>query len=399
MTSKNTIAGIVCIIIFHTKKTLIYNFNYFMKKYLLLAITIFFYSCNNTAQIVDTTINNQDHEKSKITKKQSDIIFKHAKTFPNETQVSIALIENGVPKYYGIKKVNDTIISIENYKNVFEIGSITKVFTATLLAGLVHDNKIELNDDINQYLKFPLKNKQKITFKELANHTSGLPGMPTNFDTDITNPNPIKNLDNKVLKAYLTSELELSHKTLTKYRYSNLGAGLLGYTLSEITNTDYATLLQNNIFSKYGMTKSVIGTEKIKSLLVQGLSPKGNPVQNWELGALAGAGAIISSVEDLSKFAIAQFNKKNKELELTRRRTYWVNFKDHVALGWHIKKGFLKDDLYWHNGGTGGYSSCITLNTNTQNSVIVLTNISTFSQNTEKVDDICFKLMKTLEGN
>ena len=101
--------------------------------------------------------NNLPVQDNIITKKQSDLIFEKSKVFPNQTQISIGIIENGDIKFYGIKRVNDSIIYIDNHKSVFEIGSITKVFTSTLLSNFVIDKKIKLDNKINNYINISLK--------------------------------------------------------------------------------------------------------------------------------------------------------------------------------------------------------------------------------------------------
>ena len=111
---------------------------------------------------VENVINNLSIKNGLITKDQSEIIFESTKVFPNNTQLSIAIITNGKVTYYGVKKVSDTISTIDNQKSVFEIGSISKVFTSTLLANFVIDGKIKLNDNINDYLKTPFNNDTKI---------------------------------------------------------------------------------------------------------------------------------------------------------------------------------------------------------------------------------------------
>jgi hypothetical protein len=130
----------------------------------------------------ETVINDLSIKASSITKKQSQLIFENSKTFPNQTQVSIAFINNGKVSYFGTKKNNDTISTIDNHKSVFEIGSVSKVFTSTLLANFVMDGKIKLNNNVNDYLKIPFDNNIKISFINLSNHTSGLPRLPSNLD-------------------------------------------------------------------------------------------------------------------------------------------------------------------------------------------------------------------------
>ena len=341
-------------------------------------------------------INNLTIKSGLITQKQSEIIFENAKIFPNHTQISIAIIKDGKVNYYGINNKNDTISTVNNKKSVFEIGSISKVFTSTILANFVIDEKINLNDNINGYLKTSFNNNTEISFINLANHTSGLPRLPSNLDLTKVNPeNPYKEYKEKGLEEYLTKHLELLNKE--KYQYSNLGAGLLGYTLSKIENTTYENLLQNKIFSKFNMYNSTSDINKIKGNLVKGLNNEGNDVPNWEFSVLAGAGAIFSTVEDLSQFAISQFDNSNKELKLTRKKTFEVNENLDIGLGWHILKSQSKNFWYWHNGGTGGYSSSMVIDENTKNGIIILSNVSAFNPNKGNIDKLCFKLMKTIE--
>jgi hypothetical protein len=121
----------------------------------------------------------------------SDKIYSLSKDFPNQTQISIALIHRGKVNFYGVKIENDTIKSFDNRIKIFEIGSITKVFTSSVLASLVVDHQVNLNDLVNDYYPFAFGNNFKPSFLNLANHTSGLPKLPNNFD--ITNETNAKN--------------------------------------------------------------------------------------------------------------------------------------------------------------------------------------------------------------
>ena len=143
-----------------------------MKKYLTALVGLVLSGCSNG----QTTIaeNGIKISNSGINKEQSGLLFDKTKSFPNNTQLSIALIKNGKTYFIGIERKNDTIKLLENYKNAFEIGSITKVFTATLLSNFVTDQELKLDDKIQDYLDFKIKSKNGITFKELANHTSCL---------------------------------------------------------------------------------------------------------------------------------------------------------------------------------------------------------------------------------
>jgi CubicO group peptidase (beta-lactamase class C family) len=343
-------------------------------------------------------LSTKNKDVTNIAKAQTDIIFENTHLFPNQTQLAIAMIKNGEVNFYGIHRNKDSLESLDNSKSVFEIGSISKVFTSTLLADFMEDKKLKLDDTIDTYLGFELNNQAKITFKQLANHTSGLPRMPTNLDLSKADPsNPYKNYTSSQLDTYLQQELITKQSPGVKNEYSNLGTGLLGYILSKYSNTTYNKLLQQYIFSRYKMNQSTLIREDIKQNLVLGLDNDGNPTSNWDLSVLEGAGGILSSVEDLSKFALAQFDEANKELELTRQKTFEINDVMDIGLGWHILKAKSKHLWYWHNGGTGGYSSSMVFEPNHKNAIIILSNVSAFNAHMANIDKLCFELMKTLE--
>ncbi len=333
-----------------------------------------------------------------ISKEQAKIIFDKAKSFPNKTQLSIAFIENEKVRYYGVIKENDSLKTIDNKESVFEIGSISKVFTATLLANAVLEKKIKLDDDISKFYDFPFKNNAKIDFKSLSNHTSGLPRLPTNLDFEKVSPdNPYKDYDEIKLNFYLKNELVQSQTTREKSEYSNLGAGILGFTLGKLQKSSYEKLLNEKIFRKYKMTSSFIGSKQIKSRLVKGLDESGKEVANWDFDVLAGAGGILSNVTDLSKFVNAQFQASNKELALTRVLTFTINEKNKMGLGWVILKSKTDKDIYFHNGGTGGYSSSMGINMKNKNSVIILSNVSGLSTIHGNITQISLELFQSLE--
>ena len=139
------------------------------------------------------------------------------------------------------------------------------------------------------------------------------------------------------------------------------------------------------------------GAEKAGDRLIPGLNAKGNEVPNWDLAALAGAGAILSNVEDLAKFAQAQFDPSNEALALSRKKTFSAAAKMDLGLGWHIIKTDDGNDWHWHNGGTGGYSSSMLIDLRKQQAIIMLSNVSAFSPKTRNVENLGFDLMKNLD--
>lgn len=332
-----------------------------------------------------------------VSKSGVDYIYEYSKHFPNNSELAIALIKNGKVNYYGLTKMKDTISYTDNSKSQFEIGSITKVFTSTLLADRVLKNKLKLEGDIFDYLNIDMKGK--ITFLSLANHTSGLPRLPSNLDlSKVDDENPYKMYDENRLLAYLNDDLKFGPDRNQTYEYSNLGTGLLGFTLSKIENTTLEDLFDTEIFSKFGMDASTTNRQKATQL-VKGRNKNGEITKNWDMSSLSGAGAIISNVEDLSKFVLAHFDSNNKTLALTRKKTVEASQSMDIGMGWHIRQSNTNEKWLWHNGGTGGYTASLTFNPKTKNGVIILSNVSAFHSKMSNIDRLNFALMGILEAN
>ena len=330
---------------------------------------------------------------------QTELIFEFCKSFPNQTELAIGFIDSGVPKYYGVKMMNDSLFTVENYQKAYEIGSISKVFTSTLLSHEVQMGNVSLEDQITGFFDFPFHQITPITLKALANHSSGLPRLPPNLDLKEVDPqNPYKDYDETMLDAFLKNELNLPSSAVGTYKYSNLGAGLLGYVLAKQANQPFETLLQTNITEKYGMNNTTSLREKISVPLVSGLDAKGNETSNWDFSVLSGAGGILSTMEDMTKFTIAHLDNDNKTLQMTTQEPFRADDKKGVGMGWHLLKSESGKDWVWHNGGTGGYTSSLAFNKTTQNGVIILSNVSGVSPKMGYIDKLCFQLLESLEA-
>ena len=279
---------------------------------------------------------------------------------------------------------------------VFEIGSITKVFTSLLLADMVQRGEVALTDPVSKYLppnvKMPERNGKKITLIDLATHTSGLPRLPTNFHPkDAANPYA----DFTVTQLYdFLSTVELTRDIGSKYEYSNLGGGLLGHVLALRAGTDYETLVRTRIVAPLAMKSTAVTlSNAMKARLATGHDPALQPVSNWDIPTLAGAGALRSTANDLLTFVAANLGIVKTPLApamaamlATRRPT--GNPTLEIALGWHIatRNGH---EIVWHNGGTGGYRSWIGFEPKSHIGVVVLSNTSTMAG----VDDIGLHLV------
>ncbi len=312
-------------------------------------------------------------------------------SLPNGFAISIAVINNDECNYIGLIKENDQIIVKDLKDSLFEIGSLTKVFTSTLLAHEVVNNHLKLTQPINKAFPFKFNDKIKLNYKNLANHTSGLYRLPSNILPLLlkNQDNPYKEYSYELFDHYLQKELQLSQSEIGKYSYSNLGAGLLAYGLSKRRGKTFEFLLNEHVFNQYNMSNTEFDT----NTSFHGINAVGENAENWQFDALKGAGGLISSTSDLSKFVVAQFDTSNCTLALTRKVTHSISDNMSIGLGWHIIPPKKSDLKYWHNGGTGGFTSSVSFRVTNQTGVIVLSNISALHKQSFIIDELCFELL------
>jgi len=293
---------------------------------------------------------------------------------------AVGYIDNGKIEYYtyGKKAVdgNDPITQ----DSIFEIGSITKVFTTITLLEMVKQGKIHLEDPIEMYLpdiKVPEKDGKKITVWHLATHTSGLPSMPDNFEP--------KNMDNPYAD-YSAQNLYtfLKGHTLTRlpgqnHQYSNLGMGLLSHILCLIEKTDYEALIKKYICDPLNMKSTgVVLTPSMKINLAHGHNIL-KKVGNWDFDVLAGAGAIRSNIKDMTIFLAANMGMIDtplyESIQASHAQQCPTSMADHVkqCVGW-IANTQNDGTITWHNGGTGGYRSFMGFDIKNKKGIVILSN-------------------------
>ena len=278
-----------------------------------------------------------------------------------------------------------------NGDTLFEIGSVTKVFTSLLLSDMVQRGEVALNDPIAKYLpadlKLPQRGGRSITLQDLSTHTSGLPRLPGNFSPEDAG-NPYADYSVEQMYQFLSS-YTLPRDIGTQYEYSNLGGGLLGHVLARKAGMDYEALVQSRITTPLNMPSTRITlSPDLRTRLAVGHNEKLAPVANWDLPTLAGAGALRSSANDLLNFLAVPLGYTPSSLNEAMSRMLSVRLPTgsaglEIALAWHIFKRD-SDDIVWHNGGTGGYRSFIGYDPKARVGVVVLSNASTLVG----VDDI-----------
>lgn len=308
--------------------------------------------------------------------------------------IVVGIIDANGPKYYnfGLTKAEGKPV---DEHSIFEIGSVTKTFTGILLADMSLKGKLSINDPASKFLpetvRVPSRNGAQITLGHLSDHTSSLPRMPDNF-TPADQANPYADYSVDQMYAFLSS-YELMRDIGSEYEYSNFAQGLLGHILALQAGKSYEELMIKTIADPLGMQETrIVLTETMRKNLAYPHSG-GAEVSNWDIPALAGAGAIRSSAHDMLKYLGANLGLVTTSASLSEaiRLSHIARHQkggSRVGLGWHIVEG-AEGDVITHNGGTGGYSTFVGFVKETGRGVVVFTNC------TEGVEDIGFRLLSS----
>lgn len=264
----------------------------------------------------------------------------------------------------------------------FEIGSVTKVFTALLLAESERAGKVSRNDPVAKYLLPPgdpdAAKLEKITLLALSTHSSGLPRLPGDFTT-AASPNPYASVN----RADLVASFRLEGPNAPAGRavlYSNFGEALLGQALAAAWHQTYAEALRERVLHPLGMDATIVALPATK--LAANLAPghaEGKRVENWEFDAYAGAGALRSTARELAKFLQAGLGGEKAPLhdafaETMKPQREWADAGGSIGLDWQLTADAARPAAY-HDGATGGYSSFVVLAPGA--GVAVLTNHNT----------------------
>ncbi len=277
----------------------------------------------------------------------------------------------------------------------FEIGSITKTFTAAILADMVSKGEVALDDPVAQYLPdgftVPHQGDRQITLLDLATQRSGLPRLPTNLaPIDSTNPYADYTADN--LRSFLAS-YTLPRAIGAQYEYSNLGFGLLGLALAHKAGMSYEKLVTTRILEPLGMHETAATlTPRMRERLAPGHDAGGNPIANWDFAALAGAGALRSDINDMLTYIAANADSTSPPLGSVLALTHTGRIDAgspamQIGLAWNRIHTPSGRTVVWHNGGTGGYRSFTGYDEASGLGVVVLTNTS------QSVDEIGVHLL------
>jgi len=347
-------------------------------------------SANKTALVATTNPMSSDMDK------KVDSVARTYIQKSNTVGMRIGIIKSGKVTTYGYGETIKGNGKIPNDDNFFELGSITKTFTAILLAYYADAGKVKLTDPIIKYLPDSVAENpelRSITLLELVNHTSGLERIPDNLIPHATDPlNPYKDYNLKLLYAYLKT-CELKSKPGEQYAYSNLGVGLLGSILESVSQKLYAEMVREIICKPLGLFST---DQYLNPLLtprfVQVYNTQGQPTPPWDFDVLAACGALRSTMNDMLTYAKANLNPGTDVLSKAIKATHTITFSKDVkiAMAWHIITVNGVDYIF-HNGGTNGSSSFLAFNAEKDMAVVVLSNAA------ESTDAVGTDILKKIQ--
>ncbi len=264
---------------------------------------------------------------------------------------------------------------------LFEIGSITKTFTALMLAGAVVRGELKIDDAVESVLPEGSKLRDSagapLTWSDLATHRSGLPRLPANL-RDPGGADPYHDYSRRDLLAFVAA-WKPSRQRDTVWEYSNVGYGLLGEGLALRARTSYAALLNQRVLQPLGLTAMRLALrEPPVAGLMPGHDAAGRSVPLWRFDAIAPAGALVSSARSLARYAQAALGLFDHpltqafELALTPRRD-GPGPSNPIALAW-LAAPLFERRTFFHEGATAGYASSLVLDPAHQRGALVLSN-------------------------
>jgi CubicO group peptidase (beta-lactamase class C family) len=264
---------------------------------------------------------------------------------------------------------------------VFEIGSVTKVFTSMLLADMVRRREVNLADPLSLYLPVDVtirSNKGRtITLVDLATHTSGLPFWPSNIPATREGALQMATYSEAQLFRFL-SGFDIPEDIGSKWAYSNIDAGLLGLALAHRAGSTFEKLLETRITGPLKMRSTAVELSAGKrERLAMGYDAGLSPAPAWNVPVLAAGGSLHSSTNDLLTFlgSLWDVGSPNSLLLNTMLETRRVGPGMTQALGWWIVSTDPGDDgIVTHDGSTLGFSSSIAYDPKTRTGVVVLSN-------------------------
>lgn len=344
-----------------------------MKKHSFIAIVLFLSLINLRAQETTT----------------QELIDAYLSGLPENMELSIGTINGDLIEKKGYRIQNGKALAIANSNHIYEIGSITKTFTAALLIKQIWEGKARMNDPIALHLpasdRVHSRKSNAITLKNLVTHTSGLSKEPSGMLVPqikgalFSPKSPYKYIRWKHYRKDLRKDQGYAFIEHT-WDYSNFGFALLGHLVAEMDGNSWETMVDQTIFKDLGMHNSypAISKDLAKETVVQGYDADGKAGKLWEMGFVNPAGSIKSNVDDMLLWLSAHLKAKKGSLYDAVKQShgikaYWEGSK--MGNGW-IHRSTDQGTVLWHDGATHSFKSFSAFNDAANTGVVILTNYS-----------------------
>lgn len=304
-------------------------------------------------------------------------------------------------EHYGIVhfgSANSTGQKADNL-TLYEIGSVSKVFTSLLLADAAVRGELDLQAAAAianpAGIQLPAHDGRPITWLDLSTHRSGLPRLPDNLKPADTT-DPYRDYDSKQAAAFL-NPYKMPRAPGDTQEYSNLATSVLGYLIAQNAGKTYQELLRERIAEPLGMADCTVA---LRGDQMQRLATPhndfGSPTPPWTFADLPGAGGIRASMRDMMRFAKAHLNPPagtlGDAIELAwKQHTAADASGPAMGLGWMIAGD---GQTRWHNGQTGGSHAALFINRELNCAVVVLCNTAV----TNEIDQLATQLLLKAAG-
>lgn len=293
--------------------------------------------------------------------------------------LAVGVSVDGLSAFHGAGVVEDGG-GLPTPDTLVQIGSVTKVVTALLLAEAVCRGELDLDTPLADHLPgLPGAAGGQVTLGHLATHTSGLPRLPPGLRRTALRDrlDPYRAFGEEQLADALPRTRLLAAPG-TRYRYSNYGFGVLGQVLGRHAGRSFGDLVASRVTGPLHLPDTTVALRPDQWLRkAQGHARRHRPVPDWDMGSLAGAGALHSTARDLLRLTDAVLDPgsthSGEALTLSCVPRFQVSRRLGVGLAWHVSPvGSGGRCMLWHNGGTGGSSSFLAVLPDARAAVVVL---------------------------
>lgn len=313
-----------------------------------------------------------------------------------DISVSVGYIKNNEAFFTAYGKLSkESQIDVDK-NSLFELASITKILTSNLIAQAAIENKIKLDDYIDNYLpeQYVLdKNlKNKIKIADLASHQSGLPDIDFGKLIEMNPQQPVSSVTEKTLTDIINTCTEL--KDYGKYRYSTIGYTLLGQILEKVYGKRYDEIIREKILVPLKMTQTLTKDFNVKNRTM-GYNPNGGAQELFEWNVTAPAGLVKSNATDMITYLKAVLNKETKVgmASIITEKIIYKDEKREMGLGLNIVTDD-KNTIYMKSGDSMGQCSILCYNRVQNWGIILLLNQRNPKMRQDLLDKIYTEILK-----